>query len=93
VTASPYDWPEHEPDCRCTDCRKVVPLHKPKPAIPPHIKAELGRLKALWRSQRVAEALADQERAEKLEARQATHARALERKAQEQAQAEEEQAT
>jgi hypothetical protein len=29
-----------------------VPLHKPKPAIPPEVKEELDRLKALWRSQR-----------------------------------------
>jgi hypothetical protein len=88
VIESPYDWTEHEPDCRCTDCRKVVPLHKPKPAIPPAVKAELERLKALWRSQRLAEVQAAREQARKLETWQASHARAVERKERDQAEEE-----
>jgi hypothetical protein len=82
MSVSPYDWAEHEPGCRCVDCRKVIPLHKPKPAIPEHIKRQLAELKAEWRRQRLAEVQADREHTAKQEESQARPARALERKQQ-----------
>lgn len=46
MTGSPERQERQEPE---EGLAKVVPI---RPAIPPQIKAELDRLKVLWRSQR-----------------------------------------
>ncbi len=67
----------------------VVPFRRPgqaqEPAIPPHIKAELARLKAKWAAERADEVRERRTLAVQLREFDQLHARALERMAQERA--------